>query len=82
MVGYSRLMAVDESGTVRHIAAEQVDAFVREHRGRLVNFYGTRAAMLFEVATDPRYESLHSDPRFEVLLTGMGLGAPLPPPKG
>ncbi len=69
-------MAVDESGTVRHIAAtwEQVDAFVREHRGRLVDFTGE--------ATDPRYESLHSDPRFPVLLTGMGLGAPLPPSKG
>ncbi len=33
-------------------------------------------------ATDPRYESLHSDPCFAVLLTGMDLGAPLPPPKG
>ncbi len=42
VVGYSRLMAADESGTVRHITAyrEQVGAFVREHRGRLVDFSG------------------------------------------
>ncbi len=42
VVGYSRLMAADESGTVRRIMAyhEQVGAFVREHRGRLVDFNG------------------------------------------
>ncbi len=42
VVGYSRLMAADESGTVRHITAyrEQVGVFVREHRGRLVDFSG------------------------------------------
>ncbi len=42
VVGYGRLRAADESGTVRHITAyrEQVGAFVREHRGRLVDFSG------------------------------------------
>ncbi len=42
VVDYSRLMAADESGTVRHITAyrEQVGSFVREHRGRLVDFSG------------------------------------------
>ncbi|MCZ6570879.1 MAG: adenylate/guanylate cyclase domain-containing protein, partial [Deltaproteobacteria bacterium] len=42
IVGYSRLMAADQSSTVRHIMAyrEQVGAFVREHRGRLVDFSG------------------------------------------
>ena len=37
---------------------------------------------MFEVATDPRYEPLHSDPRFEALVSGMGLEAALPPPRG
>ncbi len=42
VVGYSRLMAEDEEGTV-HILGdyrEQVDLLVRQHRGRLVDFTG------------------------------------------
>ena len=37
---------------------------------------------MFEVATDPRYEPLHSDPRFEALVSGMGSRSGAPAPQG
>jgi class 3 adenylate cyclase len=42
VAGYSRLMAADEEGTVRRLAAyrEEVALLVRRHRGRLVDFTG------------------------------------------
>ncbi len=42
VVGYSRLMAEDEAGTVRTVTAyrEEVELHVRQHRGRLVDFTG------------------------------------------
>jgi adenylate cyclase len=42
IVGYSRLMSDDEDSTVRTLRAyrDQIDALVREHRGRLVDFSG------------------------------------------
>jgi len=54
VVGYSRLMAADESGTVRRITAyrEQVGAFVRERRGRLVDFNGDCFLAEFPSAVD------------------------------
>ena len=61
-----------------HVALDEPDrAFEWLQRG-----YEIHAAMMFEVATDPRYEPLHSDPRFEALVSGMGLEAVLPPPRG
>ena len=54
VVGYSRLMAEDEEGTIRRIAAYrgQIDAFVREHRGRLVDFSGDGFLAEFRSALD------------------------------
>ena len=42
VVGYSRLMAADEEGTIRAITArrEEVELHVRQHRGRLNDFTG------------------------------------------
>ena len=82
------LQRIEESAEVRyvdpvhfaliHVALDEPDrAFEWLQRA-----YEIRAAMLFEVATDPRYEPLHFDPRFEALVTGMGLEALLPSPKG
>ncbi len=42
VVGYSRLMAEDEAGTIRTVTAyrEEVELHVGQHRGRLVDFTG------------------------------------------
>ena len=40
------------------------------------------ASLLGEVPTDPRYDSIRSDPRYTEIVTGMGLEHLLPPPKG
>ncbi len=42
IVGYSRLMAEDEAGTIRTVTAyrEEVELHVGQHRGRLVDFTG------------------------------------------
>ncbi len=42
IVGYSRLMAEDEAGTVRTLTAyrEQIDVLVRQSGGRIVDFTG------------------------------------------
>ena len=54
IVGYSRLMADDEDSTVRTLRAyrEQIDALVREHRGRLVDFSGDNFLAEFPTALD------------------------------
>jgi tetratricopeptide (TPR) repeat protein len=44
--------------------------------------YATRAQLLSELATDPRYASIRSDPHFEAIVRGMGLERPPAPPKG
>ena len=82
------LQRIEESAELRyvdpvhfaliHVALDEPDRAFEW----LQQAYEIRAAMLIEVATDPRYEPLHSDPRFEALVTGMGLEALLPPPKG
>ena len=41
--------------------------------------YATHAQLLSGLATDPRYASLHGDPRYEAIVRGMGLERPLPP---
>ncbi len=42
VVGYSRLMAEDEDGTVRRLAAyrEEITLLVEQHGGRVVDFTG------------------------------------------
>jgi adenylate cyclase len=54
VVGYSRLMAEDEAGTVRTLNAyrDQVGALVGEHRGRVVDFAGDNFLAEFPTATD------------------------------
>ncbi len=44
--------------------------------------YQNQAAHLTDVPVDPRYSDLHSEPRYEAILNGIGLGHLLPPPKG
>jgi len=44
--------------------------------------YDLHGSLLTEVPTDPRYAPLHSDPRYQEIVRGIGLGSLLPPPKG
>jgi adenylate cyclase len=54
VVGYSRLMAEDEAGTVRRLTAyrDQIATLVREHRGRVVDSPGDNVLAEFPTATD------------------------------
>ena len=54
VVGYSRLMAEDEDGTVRTLTSYrvQIDTLIREHRGRLVDFSGDNFLAEFPTALD------------------------------
>ena len=54
IVGYSRLMAADETGTVRSVREMQamVEGIVRQHRGRLVDFTGDAFLAEFPSAVD------------------------------
>ncbi|MFQ5416807.1 MAG: adenylate/guanylate cyclase domain-containing protein [Myxococcota bacterium] len=54
VVGYSRLMAEDEDGTVRTLTAyrAQIDTLILEHRGRLVDFSGDNFLAEFPTALD------------------------------
>ncbi len=54
VVGYSRLMAEDESATVGTVTAyrEQVEMLVPQHRGRVVDFTGDNFLSEFPTATD------------------------------
>ncbi len=49
---------------------------------RLERAYQNQAALITEVPVDPRYESLRSNPRYEAIVNGIGLGHLLPPPRG
>ncbi|UCH91233.1 MAG: hypothetical protein JSU60_00480, partial [Nitrospirota bacterium] len=53
-VGYSRLMAEDEAGTIRTLTAyrEQIAILVREHRGRVVDSPGDNLLAEFPTALD------------------------------
>ncbi len=54
IVGYSRLMAEDEGGTVRRLGAyrTEITNLVGEHRGRLVDFTGDNFLAEFPTALD------------------------------
>jgi adenylate cyclase len=54
IVGYSRLMAEDEDGTVRRLGAyrTEITNLVGEHRGRVVDFTGDNFLAEFPTATD------------------------------
>jgi adenylate cyclase len=54
VVGYSRLMAADEGGTVRMITAyrDVVSMLVQQHRGRVVDAPGDNLLAEFPTATD------------------------------
>ena len=54
VVGYSRLMAEDEAGTIRTVTAyrEEVELLVRQHRGRLVDSTGDNFLAEFPTALD------------------------------
>jgi adenylate cyclase len=54
VVGYSRLMAEDEAGTVRTLTdyREQIAVLVRQHRGRVVDSTGDNLLADFPTATD------------------------------
>ena len=44
--------------------------------------YENQAAHLTDVPMDPRFRPLHSEPRYEEIVKGIGLAHVLPPPKG
>ena len=44
--------------------------------------YQNQAAHLTDVPMDPRFRPLHSEPRYEEIVKGIGLAHLLPPPKG
>jgi class 3 adenylate cyclase len=48
VVGYSRLMAEDEAGTIQTLTdyREEIAMLVRQHRGRLADFTGAACARL------------------------------------
>jgi adenylate cyclase len=52
IAGYSRLMAYDQEATVRTLTAyrEQIEALVREHRGRVADFSGDNFLAEFPTA--------------------------------
>ena len=54
VVGYSRLMAGDEAGTIRRLSKyrNEVGIFVRDHRGRLVDFTGDNFLAEFPTALE------------------------------
>jgi adenylate cyclase len=54
VVGYSRLMAEDEAGTIRTLTAyqQQITILVREHRGRVVDSSGDNLLAEFPTALD------------------------------
>jgi adenylate cyclase len=54
VVGYSRLMAEDEAGTVRRLTdyREAIAMLVRQHRGRVVDSPGDNVLVEFPTATD------------------------------
>ena len=55
VVGYSRLMGIDEEGTLnqlRSIRAELIDPKITEHRGRLVKTTGDRLLVEFGSVVD------------------------------
>jgi adenylate cyclase len=54
VVGYSRLMAEDEDGTVRRLTdyREEIAMLVRQHRGRVVDSPGDNLLAEFPAATD------------------------------
>ncbi|MBW2291724.1 MAG: tetratricopeptide repeat protein [Deltaproteobacteria bacterium] len=54
VAGYSRLMADDESATIRTLTdyREQVEVLVRQHRGRVVDFTGDNFLAEFPTALD------------------------------
>jgi adenylate cyclase len=54
VVGYSRLMAEDEAGTIRTLATyrEEVGVLVRHHRGRVADFTGDNFLTEFPTALD------------------------------
>ncbi|MFC3614781.1 adenylate/guanylate cyclase domain-containing protein [Lutimaribacter marinistellae] len=55
VVGYSRLMAKDEAGTLGQLKAnrrELIDPKVEEHRGRLIKLMGDGMLLEFESVTD------------------------------
>jgi TolB-like protein/class 3 adenylate cyclase/tetratricopeptide (TPR) repeat protein len=54
VVGYSRLMAEDETGTIRTLTAyrEQIATLVREHRGRIVDSPGDNVLAEFPNALE------------------------------
>jgi adenylate cyclase len=54
VVGYSRLMAEDEAGTVRRLTdyREAIAMLVRQHRGRVVDSPGDNVLAEFPTATD------------------------------
>src|SRR5262245_55675645 len=55
IAGYSRLMGIDEEGTLRHLKAhrsELVDPKIREHRGRIVKTTGDGLLVEFSSVVD------------------------------
>jgi adenylate cyclase len=54
VVGYSRLMAEDEAGTIRTLTdyREEIAMLVRQHRGRVVDSPGDNVLAEFPTATD------------------------------
>jgi adenylate cyclase len=54
VVGYSRLMSVDEAATLDTLAASRVvtDALIQQHRGRIVNTAGDSVLAEFASAVD------------------------------
>lgn len=55
VVGYSRLMEIDEPGTIarlRAVRSEIADPLIAEHRGRIVKLMGDGALLVFESVVD------------------------------
>jgi len=54
VVGYGRLMAEDEAGTIRTLAdyREEIAVLIRQHRGRVVDMAGDSLLAEFPTATD------------------------------
>ena len=66
-----------------HFALVYVGLGDTEHALELLErAYENQAAHLTDVPVDPRYESLGSNPRYEAIVNGIGLGHLLPPPRG